>query len=230
MWWKYFNAGIPQDPTAAAVPTLTARFTNPRGPGYPRGLGLSEQQVDDLADFLENALYDPAFVHYDPQSSTDTLQPNERDLTYSTCRPDLAALGAKDGFMLSGLAIDDNDPLARRDEGLEFLDVTSQASAEKTGSSRQGGRQTEQYRITNRSQSVVDTHLLVIVRGLPHEIELENASGTTRSGDPYIRVFLPNGVLQPGQNIVQKLIFNREGDNDPPLNYVLDLLSGQGNP
>jgi len=76
----------------------------------------------------------------------------------------------------------------------------------------------------------VDTHLLIIVRGLPHETELENASGATRSGDPYIRVFLPNGVLQPGQNIVQTLIFSREGNNNAPLGYVLDLLSGQGNP
>ena len=52
------------------------------------------------------------------------MQPN--DLAYSKNRPDLAALGAKDGMMLSGLAIDDNDPLARRDQGLEFLDVTPQ--------------------------------------------------------------------------------------------------------
>src|SRR5262249_54651631 len=186
---------------------------------------------DDLAGFLENALYDPAFVHPDPKSSTDTLQPNQRDLTYSKYRPDLAALGAKDGFMLSGLAIDDNDPLSRRDEGLEFLDVTSQASAEKIGSNSHGERQTDQYRITNRGQSGGDTHLLIIVRGLPHETEMENASGRTHSGDPYIRVFLPNGVLQPGQNIVQTLIFNREdGNNRSPLSYVLDLLSGQGNP
>jgi hypothetical protein len=228
---EYFNAGVLQDATAGGAPTLSARFTNPRGPGYPMGLGLSDQQVDDLADFLENALYDPAFVHFDPNSSTDTLQPNERDLTYSKYRPDLAALGAKDGFMLSGRAIDDNDPLSRRDEGLEFLDVTSQADVEKIGSNSHGGLQTDQYRITNRGQSVVDTHLLIIVRGLPHETELENASGTTRSGDPYIRVFLPNGVLQPGQNIVQTLIFSREGGNNAsPLSYFLDLLSGQGNP
>jgi hypothetical protein len=30
------------------------------------------------------------------------MQPNERDLTYSKYRPDLAALGAQDGFMLGG--------------------------------------------------------------------------------------------------------------------------------
>jgi hypothetical protein len=228
---EYFNAGVPQDATAGAAPTLSARFTNPRGPGYPNGLGLSEQQVDDIADFLENALYDPAFVQFDPNSSTDTFQPNEHDLTYSKYRPDLAALGAKDGFMPSGLAIDSNDPLTRRDEGLEFLDVASQATVERIASNSQGGRQTDQYSITNTSQSVIDTHLLIIVRGLPHETELENASGTTHTGDPYIRVFLPNGVLQPGQDILQTLIFRREGDrNAQPLSYVLDLLSGQGNP
>ncbi len=228
---EYFNAGVPQDPTAGAVPTLSPRFTNPRGPGYPRGLGLSKQQVDDLADFLENALYDPAFVHFDPKSSTDTLQPNERDLTYSKYRPDLAALGAKDGLMPSGLAIDDNDPLSRRDQGLEFLDVTSDVTVEKIASKSQGGRQMDQYRITNRSQSVIDTHLLIIVRGLPRETGLQNASGTTHSGDPYIRVFLPNGVFQPGQSIVQMLIFEREEDRDArPSGYVLDFLSGQGKP
>src|SRR5438067_3525985 len=87
---------------------------------------------------------------------TDTLQPNERDLTYSRYRPDLAALGAKDGFMISGLAIDNNDALSRRDEGLEFLDVTSQTLIEKLGSSRHEGRQADSYTITNTSSSVVD--------------------------------------------------------------------------
>jgi len=85
--------------------------------------------------------------------------------------------------------------------------------------------------MTNSSPSVVDTNLLIIVRGLSNEIRLENASGTTRSGDPYIRVFLPNGVLQPGQSILQSLIFRRPGGNNaPPVSYTLDLLSGQGNP
>jgi hypothetical protein len=60
---------------------------------------------------------------------------------------------------------------------------------------------------------------------------LENASGTTSGGDPYIRVFLTDGVLQPGQNIAQTLIFGRPGGNNaPPVSYFLDLLSGQGNP
>jgi cytochrome c peroxidase len=222
---EYFNAGVPQDPTAGAAPTLSARFTNPRGPGFPRGLGLSERQVDDLTDFLENALYDPAFVHFDPNSSTDTLQPNERDLTYSKYRPDLAVLGAKDGFMLSGLAIDENDPLARRDEGLEFLDVTARTAITKVGSDDS----TDSYKITNSSSSVIDTHLLVIVKGLSKDIRLENASGTTSGGDPYRRVFLPNGVLQPGDSIVVSLRFEG-GRGDAPAQYTLTLLSGQGNP
>jgi hypothetical protein len=132
---------------------------------------------------------------------------------------------------LSGLAIDSNDPLARRDQGLEFLDVTSKTLVEKTGSSTTGNQQADQYRITNTSGSVIDTHLLLIVRGLPASVELENASGTTRAGDPYIRVFLPNGVLQPGQSIVQTFATKRTGNgNSPPVTYVLELLSGQGKP
>jgi hypothetical protein len=222
---EYFNAGVPQDATAGAAPTLSARFTNPRGPGYPVGLGLSEKQVDDLADFLENALYDPAFVHFDRKSSTDTLQPNERDLTYSKYRPDLAALGAKDGFMLSGLAIDDNDPLARRDQGLEFLDVTSQATITRL----EGGDDDDAYRITNTGSSVIDTHLLVIVSGLPKNARLLNASGITSGGDPYIRLFLRDGVLNPGHSVAVRLQFAGEGRKGAH-GYSLVLLSGQGKP
>jgi hypothetical protein len=232
---EYFNAGIPMDPTAGAQATLSPRFTNPRGPGTPNGLGLSEQQVDDLTDFLENALYDPALVTFDPNSTTDTFQPNVRDLTYSKYRPDLAALGAKDGFVPSGLATDSNDPLTRRDEGLEFLDVTSQANTVLTSSSRTGSRQQDVYEITNSNAStVIDTHLLIIVKGLSSQFKLENASGTTSAGDPYIRVFLPDGVLEPGQSISQTLIFTRRAEGRgrpiPVGGYTLSLLSGQGNP
>ena len=227
---QYFNAGIPQDPVAGAALTLSTRFTHPRGPGSQPGLGLNNDQVEDLSDFIENALYDPAFVKHDPSSSTRTLQLNERDVTYSKYRPDLAAMGAKDGFPPSGLAPDNNDPLSRRDQGLEFQDVTAQTTTERVTSNSQGGRQIDQYQITNKSQSVVDTHLLIVVRGLANGIELENASGTTRSGDPYIRVFLPDGVLRPGQNLVQALNFRRQGGSNNGISYVLDLLSGQGNP
>jgi cytochrome c peroxidase len=228
---EYFNAGVPQDLTAGAAPTLSARFTNPRGPGYPNGLGLTEQQVDDLTEFLENGLYDPAFVNYDPASGTDTLQPNAHDLTYSKYRPDLAALGAKDGFMLSGFAVDDNDPLARRDQGLEFLDVTPQLRVRTATTQLPDGSQIDQIRVTNGGLSPVDTHLLIVVRGLSGQASLENASGKTRSGDPYIRVFLRGGVLQPDQRIRQQLIFKSQGgSNVAPVAYALDFLSGQGNP
>ena len=91
---RYFNAGVPQDAEAAAAGTLTPRFTNPRGPGSPRGLGLSDDQVDDLTDFLENGLYDPAFVHFDPDSPTRMFELSPPDFLYSVYRPDLAALGA----------------------------------------------------------------------------------------------------------------------------------------
>jgi cytochrome c peroxidase len=242
---EYFNAGVPQNPVTGAASTLTPRFTNPRGPGSPRGLGLTEDEVNAITDFLENALFDPAFVNFDPNSTTDTMQPNARDLTYSVYRPDLAALGAKDGFMPSGRPISNNDPLSRRDAGLEFLDVTSQARTELTGSTRTGNRQQDVYTITNTNSAtfnsaantaslgVIDTHLLIIVQGLSSQFRLENASGTTSGGDPYIRVFLPHGVLLPGQSISQTLLFTLHHGSPPtagPVPVILNLLSGQGNP
>ena len=69
---EYYNAGVPQDPLAIAAGNVTPRFTQPRGSFQPAGLGLSESNVDDLVGFLENALYDPAFVRFDPNSTTDT--------------------------------------------------------------------------------------------------------------------------------------------------------------
>jgi hypothetical protein len=223
---EYFNAGVRQDAAAAAAGTLSERFTNPRGPDAPPGLGLSDGQVDDLTDFLENALYDPAFVHFDPDSPTEMFQLSPPDFLYSVYRPDLAALGAVDGRPLSGLPQDNNNALSRRDMGLEFLDVTAQMDIELIDSSSKGG---DKYKITNISSSIVDTHLLIVVQGLSDQIRLENASGTTSTGDPYLRVFLPDGVLLPGQSIVETLLFKRDG-NAPPESYTLTLLSGQGNP
>ena len=206
---SYFNAGVPQDPTAGAAATLDARFTKPRGTGT--GLGLSEAQIDDITDFLENGLYDPSFV--------TMLQPSADDLAYSKNRPDLAALGAKDGMMLSGLAIDDNDPLARRDQGLEFLDVTAQASMQVSSSGNQ-----DMWLITNTSSSVIDTHLLVIVAGLPAGVTVD-AKETTTTGKPYYRMFLPGGVLNPGQSISATVVRTGGGSSG---SYTLQLMSGQG--
>ena len=227
---RYFNAGVPQNAQAGAASTLTPRFTNPRGPGSPRGLGLSDDQVDDLADFIENGLYDPAFVHFDPNSTTETIKLNERDVTYSVYRPDLAALGAVDGRPGSGRPQDNDDALSRRDMGLEFLDVTTKVNIALISSNQSnGGRREDVYRITNTSSSIVDTHLLMIARGLSFDIEMEDASGRTENGDPYLRVFLADGVLLPGQSIVQTLSFKRHSSG-PPVGYTLQLLSGQGNP
>jgi hypothetical protein len=58
---------------------------------------------------------------------------------------------------------------------------------------------------------------------------MENSNGMTSDHYPYLRVFLPDGVLLPGQSTVQRLQFRRQG-NAPPLSYTLTLLSGQGNP
>jgi hypothetical protein len=234
---KYFNAGMPQDEEAAAAGTLTTRFTNPRGPGSPRGLGLSDDEVDDLADFIENGLYDPAFVHYDPNSPTKMFQLSPPDFLYSVYRPDLVAAGALDrrpavdGRPLSGLPQDNNDALSKRDMGLEFLDVTAKTAISLVDSNSRGGgrRQEDVYRITNNSTSIVDTHLLVIARGLSNQIRMENASGSTSTGDPYRRIFLRNGVLMPGQSIKVKLRFEQRRDAQP-AKYSVTLLSGQGNP
>jgi cytochrome c peroxidase len=227
---KYFNAGVPQNAQAAAAGTLTRRFSYPRGDGSPRGLGLSDDQVNELADFVENALYDPAFVHFDPHSTTDTIKLNARDVTYSVYRPDLAALGAVDGRPGSGRPQDNDDALSRRDLGIEFLDVTPQVDLALVSSTTLPGlRRQDVYRITNTSSSIIDTHLLLVAGGLASQIELENASGRTSSGDQYLRVFLNDGVLRPGQTLTTTLRFRRS-PHAPPVTYALQLLSGQGNP
>jgi len=211
---SYFNAGVAQDPTAGAAATLDARFTHPRGAGSQTGLGLTESQIDDVTEFLENGLYDESFV--------TALQPSVDDLAYSKNRPDLAALGAKDGMMLSGLAIDDNDPLARRDQGLEFLDVTAQASMQLISTS--GNQDT--WLITNTSSSVIDTHLLVLITGLPAGVTVD-AKEKTAAGKPYYRKFLPDGVLSPGQSISTTVIRTGGGSSS---SYTFQLMSGQGKP
>jgi hypothetical protein len=245
---EYFNHGVPQNPVTGAASTFEPRFSNPRGPNSPPGLGLSESQVDDITEFLRNGLYDPAFVKYDPNSTTITMQPNARDLTYSVYRPDLAALGAKDGFMPSGLPISVNDPLSRRDAGLEFLNVTSQLTTTRTINHDAQGREVDVYKITNNTSSIVDTNLSLIIQGLANGVRLVNASGITQSGDPKLVVFLPSGdltpgpkggypfisvilpnggVLQPGQSITEKLVF-AGARNDSNLTYSVNFLSGQG--
>ena len=134
--------------------------------------------------------------------------------------------------MPSGRAISNNDPLSRRDEGLEFLDVTSEATISliRRIPDEDDGVQKDTYSISNISTSIIDTHMLVIAQGLPPGVHFLNRnSGTTSSGAPYLRVFLPNGVLLPGQSTVQTLRFKRP-EGSQPIKYQLTLLSGQGNP
>ena len=221
----YFNAGVPADPAAGAEPTLDPRFTSPRGAGTT-GLGLTDAQVDDLTDFLENGLFDPTF--------RDSFQPSADDLAYSSKHPTLAAKGAKDGQLLSGLAIDDNDPLARRDEGLEFLDVTPQVA---TTVATVGNVDT--WVITNTSAALIDTHLMVVLKDLAPGVTVDAAAKTTGealqggtssgepAGEPYYRVFLPSGVLEPGQSIA--VTVTRKGGGSS-ASYTPKLLSGQGKP
>ncbi|MFK8082005.1 MAG: cytochrome-c peroxidase, partial [Granulosicoccus sp.] len=175
---EYFNAGVPQDEEAGR--TATTRFTYPRGETGERGLGLSSDDVEALTDFLENGLYDEAFVTHDPDSTTDTLQLNEADLAYSVNRPDLADLGAVDGFVLSGLAQDSNDPLSRRDQGLEFLDVTLDLNTSVTDRMEAPESLNDQILISNSSEGAIDTHLLLIVENLPEDVVLNNAEGTSQ--------------------------------------------------
>jgi hypothetical protein len=113
--------------------------------------------------------------------------------------------------------------------GLEFLDVNDQLDVKLVESKRQGRWQEDVLQITNTNASIVDTHLLIIARGLSDQIELENASEITSAGEPFLRVFLDDGVLLPGQNIVETLRFKRE-PNAPPVRYTPFILSGQGTP
>lgn len=234
---RYFNAGIPQDAVAASAGTLTERFTHPRGPGSSPGLGLNNAQIEALTDFLENGLYDAAFVKHDPKSTTRMFQLTPQDYLYSVYRPDLVAAGksdghpAVDGRPMSGLPQDNNDPLSRRDMGLEFLDVTPQLEVklEQTNRRSKGSQHVELYKITNTSSKVVDTHLLIVVQDLSTRLRVRNASGTTSAGEPYLRVFLPDGVLQPGQSIYKAIAYVGPG-HAQASNPSLKFLSGQGRP
>jgi cytochrome c peroxidase len=219
---SYFNRGVAQDQEfAGSAKTLDPRFTHPRGASAPAGLGLDDEAVDAVTDFLEEGLYDPGFK--------DQLGLSEADLTYSKHHPELSAMGAVDGQLLSGLANDNNDPLSRRDQGLEFLDVTARLDNHLTGSECIDDTIKDTYALKNASDEVVDTHMLIVVKGLPDGVTLKNQSGTTQDGDPYIRVFLKDGVLEPGAELAQPLIFvGTQNEQRPP--YELTILSGQGKP
>ncbi len=230
---QYFNRGIPQDPLAVAAGTVTRRFTNPRGDEAPPGLGLSDEDVDALVDFLENALYDPAFARFEPNSTTETFELNDRDLTYSVYRPELAALGARDKLVASGLSKVNEDALTRRDLGLEFLDVSSRIKiSQKIVKYGFGYTQIHKLRLTNTSHEPIDTHLLLCFKKLPLGAKVLSAAGQTTAtpdeGLPYQRVYLPDGGIAPGASAYVTIRFFTATKKS--LNYDLTFLSGQGKP
>jgi cytochrome c peroxidase len=230
---EYFNRGIPQDPLASAAGTVSERFTRPRGKDAAPGLGLSQEDISALVDFIENGLYDPAFAHFNPSSTTDTFELNERDLKYSVYRPALIELGAQDKLVASGLCKVNDDKLTRRDLGLEFLEVGSQIRVSRREVSFGfGSTQIHRLMLTNISDAPVDTHLLLCFKGLPIGTIVSSAEGftktTLKAGMPYQRVYLPDGEIAPGQSVSVTIQFVTAYKR--PLIYDLDFLSGQGTP
>jgi hypothetical protein len=92
-----------------------------------------------------------------------------------------------------------------------------------------GGSEVDEVRITNTGPVAVDTNLLIVVQALPANVSLQNASGATSGGQPYIRVFLKNGLMEPDTSLGQQLIFTGQSGS-APLTYSLQFLSGQGKP
>ncbi|HQR36873.1 MAG TPA: cytochrome c peroxidase [Blastocatellia bacterium] len=231
---NYFNAGIPQDALAVAAGNVTPLFTHPRGPGSEPGLGLTPRQIDALVDFLDNGLYDPAFARFDPNSSTDSFELNERDLIYSANRPELVAYGAVDGLMPSGLCPSSDDGLTRRDRGLEFLDVSRQIFVSVRGVERDAAHNMETHHLslTNIGSSPIDTHLLMCFMNLSPGASVVGAEGFSEHlpspGVPYMREFVPHGEVDPGETMNVDVIFRTNSAEQ--VGFTLDFLSGQGKP
>jgi cytochrome c peroxidase len=71
---EYFNNGIPENPDVPAI-QITPLF-------HP--LGLTEQEMDDLVEFIENGLYDPNLKRYAPERTmSGNCFPNNDDLSRS---------------------------------------------------------------------------------------------------------------------------------------------------
>jgi cytochrome c peroxidase len=228
---EYLNAGIPADPVAAAAGNLDPLFTHPRGPDRP-GLGLAPDQIEALVDFVENGLYDPGFVQFDPGSPTDTFEPNARDLTYPA---ELRALGLVDGTLPSGRNIGSNDSLSRRDRGLEFLDVTAGLTTAMDAGSMDPAHATmhQQVMLTNSGTTPIDGDLLVILTRMPAGEALMNGEGQVSHMDgmigmPYLRLRFMDGQLAPGASVPVEMQLQMTGT--PSGEYGFRLLSGAGVP
>jgi len=107
-------------------------------------------------------------------------------------------------------------------QGFRFLDVTPQASVQLISS--MGNK--DDWLITNTSSSVIDTHLLVIVTGLQAGVTVDAKEAST-TGKPYYRMFLPDGVLNPGQSFSTTVVRAGGGSSN---SYTFQLMSGQGKP
>ncbi len=69
---EYFNAGIPENPDVPA-----SQIT-----GLLRPLGLTDEEMTDLTEFLENGLYDPNLIRYAPaQTMSGNCFPNNDALS-----------------------------------------------------------------------------------------------------------------------------------------------------
>lgn len=69
---EYFNAGIPENPDVP-LSQIATQF---------RPLGLTEAEVNDLTEFLENGLYDPNLIRYVPtQTRSGNCFPNNDPLS-----------------------------------------------------------------------------------------------------------------------------------------------------
>jgi hypothetical protein len=66
----------------------------------------------------------------------------------------------------------------------------------------------------------------VIVTGLPAGVTVD-AKEQTAAGEPYYRMFLPDGVLNPGQSISRTVVRAGGGSSS---SYTFELKSGQGKP
>jgi di-heme cytochrome c peroxidase len=232
---EYFNAGVPLDRVAASAGNVSPLFTHPRAPDVT-GLHLSPGDVDALVDFLENGLYDPAFVKYDPRSPTDTFEPNVRDLSYSG---ELHALGAVDGLLPSHMNLGSNDPLSRRDRGLEFLDAGNMFVATSMGITFPLGRspglsmlKRQTWRITNRTDQPIDGDILLVLDAMSPNVKILNAEGvTTRMepiGMPYLRIRPAGGQVAPGASITAEIEFT--GTGRLPQQYHFHVMCGAGVP
>ena len=92
---------------------------------------------------------------------------------------------------------------------------------------------------TNNTASVIDTHLLVVLTNVAAGITVDATSKTTGTalpggtssgepaGEPYYRIFLPSGVLSPGQSVSQTVTRTGGGFSS---SYTPKLFSGQGKP